>query len=106
VAKMLNEIGISAEVLDLRSLRPMDSELIQSSFSKTKSLLVVEEGPITGGWAGEVIAIANEVNTGAGKKLWRIATDDRPIPFSPILENAFFASAKVIFDSVRERHGK
>lgn len=105
-AKMLNEIGISAEVLDLRSLRPMDSELIQSSFSKTKSLLVVEEGPITGGWAGEVIAIANEVNTGAGKKLWRIATDDRPIPFSPILENAFFASAQVIFDSVRERHGK
>ncbi len=105
-AKMLNEIGISAEVLDLRSLRPMDSELIQSSFSKTKSLLVVEEGPITGGWAGEVIAIANEVNTGAGKKLWRIATDDRPIPFSPILENAFFASALVILDSVRERHGK
>lgn len=105
-AKMLNEIGISAEVLDLRSLRPMDSELIQSSFSKTKSLLVVEEGPITGGWAAEVITIANEVNTGAGKKLWRIATDDRPIPFSPILENAFFASAQVIFDSVRERHGK
>ena len=105
-AKMLNEIGISAEVLDLRSLRPMDSELIQSSFSKTKSLLVVEEGPITGGWAAEVIAIANEVNTGAGKKLWRIATDDRPIPFSPILENAFFASAQVILDSVRERHGK
>ena len=105
-AQLLSEIGISAEVLDLRSLRPLDSALIQNSFSKTKSLLAVEEGPITGGWAGEVIAIANEVNEGNGKNLWRMATEDRPIPFSPALENAFFPSAKSIFESVRERHGK
>ena len=105
-AQLLSEIGISAEVLDLRSLRPMDSAMIQQSFSKTKSLLVVEEGPITGGWAGEVIAIANEVNEGNGKKLWRMATEDRPIPFSPVLENAFFPSARTIFESVRERHAK
>ena len=105
-AALLSEIGISAEVLDLRSLRPLDSALIQQSFSKTKSMLVVEEGPITGGWAGEVIAIANEVNEGNGKKLWRMATEDRPIPFSPVLENAFFPTATSIFESVRERHGK
>lgn len=104
-ARLLNEIGISAEVLDLRSLRPMDNEMIQSSFSKTKSLLVVEEGPITGGWAGEVISIANEVKID-GMKLWRIATPDRPIPFSPALENEFYPSATTIFESVRERHAR
>lgn len=105
-ANMLSEVGISAEVIDLRSIRPMDKDLIQASFLKTRSLLVVEEGPITGGWAAEVIAIANEVSAGAGIKLWRIATENRPIPFSPALEKAFFPSAQMIFDSVREKHKK
>ena len=88
-ATKLAEVNIDAEVIDLRSLRPMDSDLIKSSFSKTKNLLVVEEGPLTGGWAAEVITIASEVRINSSSALWRLTTEDRPIPFSPVLENAF-----------------
>ena len=105
-ATKLVEVNIDAEVIDLRSLRPMDSDLIKSSFSKTKNLLVVEEGPLTGGWAAEVITIASEVRINSSSALWRLTTEDRPIPFSPVLENAFFPSAQVIFNSVRERLNK
>ena len=105
-ATKLAEVNIDAEVIDLRSLRPMDSDLIKSSFSKTKNLLVVEEGPLTGGWAAEVITIASEVRINSSSALWRLTTEDRPIPFSPVLENAFFPSAQVIFNSVRERLNK
>ena len=54
----------SAEVIDLRTLRPLDAATVLRSVAKTNRLVVVEEGPRTGGWAGEVLAIVTEQGLG------------------------------------------
>jgi pyruvate/2-oxoglutarate/acetoin dehydrogenase E1 component len=67
--------------------------------------VAVEEGPLTGGWAGEVVAIAAEHGLHDIDDVWRIATADHPIPFSPPLEDAFFPGTESIAASVAERLG-
>ena len=80
--------GVSAEVIDLRTIRPVDAETIVESVRKTNRIAVVEEGPLTGGWAGEVLALVTERGLGDLDDAWRIATADSPIPYSPPLEDA------------------
>jgi len=58
-AAELAKDGISVEILDLRTLRPFDLETVLTSVQKTNRIVVVEEGPLTGGWAGEVLAIVS-----------------------------------------------
>ena len=53
-AEQLAAKGIDAEVIDLRTIRPLDAATVLGSVAKTNRLVVVEEGPLTGGWAGEV----------------------------------------------------
>jgi acetoin:2,6-dichlorophenolindophenol oxidoreductase subunit beta len=81
--------GISAEVIDLRTLRPIDLDTIMTSVVKTNRIAVVEEGPLTGGWAGEVLALVTEEGLGDLDDAWRITTANGPIPYSPPLEDAF-----------------
>jgi len=81
--------GISVEVVDVRTLRPLDRTAIAASVEKTGRVAVVEEGPVTGGWAGEVLAVVVEEALGSIDDAWRIATPDSPIPYSPPLEDAF-----------------
>lgn len=104
-AETLAEGGIDAEVIDLRTLRPLDHATILSSLAKTNRLVAVEEGPVTGGWAGEVLAIAAEGGLHDIDDIWRLATEDHPIPFSPTLEDAFFPGAEAIAASVTDRLG-
>jgi acetoin:2,6-dichlorophenolindophenol oxidoreductase subunit beta len=104
-AERLGELGVDAEVIDLRTLRPVDSEAILASLSKTNRLVVVEEGPLTGGWAGEVLAIAAEHGLHDIDDIWRLTTPDHPIPYSPALEDAFLPGAEAIVASVCERVG-
>jgi acetoin:2,6-dichlorophenolindophenol oxidoreductase subunit beta len=104
-AEQLAEVGIDAEVLDLRTLRPIDANAILTSLAKTNRLVVVEEGPLTGGWAGEVVAIAAEHGLHDIDDIWRLATPDHPIPYSPLLEDAFLPGPDAIFASVRDRLG-
>jgi pyruvate/2-oxoglutarate/acetoin dehydrogenase E1 component len=104
-AELLAESGVDAEVIDLRTIRPLDRETILASLAKTNRLCVVEEGPVTGGWAGEVLSVAIEGALHDVDDAWRIATDDQPIPYSPPLEDAFLPSADSIATSVRERLG-
>ena len=59
-ADVLGEHDVSAEVIDLRTIRPLDIETILASVVKTSRLVVVEEGPLTGGWAGEVMSLTME----------------------------------------------
>jgi pyruvate/2-oxoglutarate/acetoin dehydrogenase E1 component len=82
--------GIEAEVIDLRSLRPLDVETIAGSAAKTKRLVVVEEGPPTGGYAGDVIATAVEEAGPISAR--RVTMPDLPIPFSAPLEDAAIPS--------------
>lgn len=104
-ADLLTPAGIEAEVVDLRTIRPLDRPAVLESLAKTNRLVVVEEGPRTGGWAGEVLAIAVEEALGDVDDVWRIATEDHPIPYSPPLEDAFFHDARAIATSVTERLG-
>jgi acetoin:2,6-dichlorophenolindophenol oxidoreductase subunit beta len=102
-AEMLAAEGVSAEVIDLQTLRPLDVETIMRSLAKTNRLAVVEEGPRTGGWAGEVLALALEHGLGDIDDAWRITTPDSPVPYSPPLEDAFLPGPARIVEEVR-RH--
>jgi pyruvate/2-oxoglutarate/acetoin dehydrogenase E1 component len=105
-AEQLARGGIDAEVVDLRTLRPFDKETVLASVARTNRLVVVEEGPRTGGWAGEVLATVAEEALEDLDDAWRIATADHPIPYSPTLEDAFLPSAESIAREVAARLGR
>ncbi len=102
-AEELAAEGIDAEVIDLRTLRPLDSTTVLASVAKTNRLVAVEEGPLTGGWAGEVLAIVAERGLDSLDDTWRIATADTPIPYSPPLEDAFLPGPDRIAAEIRTR---
>jgi pyruvate/2-oxoglutarate/acetoin dehydrogenase E1 component len=95
--------GLEAEVVDLRTLRPLDLDTVLSSVEKTNRVAVVEEGPLTGGWAGEMLALIAEHGLGDLDDAWRIATPDTPIPYSPPLEDAHLPGPERIADEIRRR---
>ena len=105
-AEALERDGISAEVIDLRTLRPFDADTVRASVEKTNRIAVVEEGPQTGGWAGEVLATVAEQALGHLDDAWRMATPDTPIPYSPPLEDAFLPGADRIAAEIRRRLGR
>jgi acetoin:2,6-dichlorophenolindophenol oxidoreductase subunit beta len=104
-AEQLAADGIDAEVIDLRTLRPLDLETVLASVARTNRMVAVEEGPRLGGWA------ANLLGTVAAEALhdlddaWVIATADTPIPYSPPLEDAFLPTPDTIAAAVRARAG-
>jgi pyruvate/2-oxoglutarate/acetoin dehydrogenase E1 component len=102
-ADVLNADHISVEVIDLRTLRPLDLETVLASVRNTNRIAVVEEGPLTGGWAGEVLAGVTEQALGYLDDAWRIATPNTPIPYSPPLEDAFLPGAERIATEIRRR---
>jgi pyruvate/2-oxoglutarate/acetoin dehydrogenase E1 component len=102
-ADLLAADGIDVEVVDLRSLRPLDTETVAESLARTNNLLVVEEGPRIGGWSASVLAELAERSLGDVDDLWRLTTGDTPIPFSPPLEDAFLPSAESVAEAVRTR---
>ncbi len=102
-ADLLAADGISCEVIDLRTLRPLDIPCVLASVVKTSRIVVVEEGPRTGGWAGEVLARVTEEGLGDLDDAWRIATADGPVPYSPPLEDAFLPGAERIAAEIRAR---
>jgi pyruvate/2-oxoglutarate/acetoin dehydrogenase E1 component len=102
-AEALAEDQVSAEVIDLRTLRPFDADTVLASVRKTGRMAVVEEGPLTGGWAGEVLATVTEHALGYLDDAWRIATPNTPIPYSPPLEDAFLPGPERIVEEIRRR---
>ena len=97
--------GLDAEVVDLRSLRPLDTATVLESVAKTNRLLAVEEGPRIGGWATGLLGAVSEAALHDLDDAWVVATDETPIPYSPTLEDAFLPSAETIVESVRARLG-
>jgi len=104
-AERLAAEGIDAEVVDLRTLRPLDAGTVLGSVEKTGRVVVVEEGPLTGGWAGEVLALVTERGLGDLDDAWRITTPDSPIPYSPPLEDAHLPGADRIVAEIMRRLG-
>jgi acetoin:2,6-dichlorophenolindophenol oxidoreductase subunit beta len=104
-AQALAADGISAEVVDLRTLRPLDLVTVLESVGRTNRLLAVEEGPRTGGWATGLLGAVAEEGLHDLDDAWILATDETPIPYSPTLEDAFIPDADTIVASVRSRAG-
>jgi len=102
-AEVLEQDRVSVEVIDLRTLRPLDVDTVLASVRKTNRVVVVEEGPLTGGWAGEVLACVTEQALGYLDDAWRIATPNTPIPYSPPLEDAHLPGPERIAVEIRRR---
>jgi len=99
-AETLAKDGIELEVLDLRTILPLDRQAIRLTVEKTNRVIVLHEDTKTGGVAGEVAAIINEECFDAlDAPITRIASLDTPVPFSPPLEEAFLPKVE---DIVRE----
>jgi acetoin:2,6-dichlorophenolindophenol oxidoreductase subunit beta len=102
-AEALAESGVDAEVIDMRSLRPLDVQSVLESIGRTTRLLVVEEGPQTGGWAAGLLGAVAAAGLGELDDAWLLTTPDSPIPFSPPLEDSFLPGPERIAASVLER---
>jgi 2-oxoisovalerate dehydrogenase E1 component beta subunit len=102
-AEELAKEGIEAEVIDLRTLLPLDRETLINSVKKTNKLLIVHEDTRTGGIAGEIAALVCE---GAFEDLdgpiTRVTALDTPTPYSPPLEEYFLPNASKIVAAARE----
>jgi pyruvate/2-oxoglutarate/acetoin dehydrogenase E1 component len=104
-ADALAQDGLEAEVVDLRTLRPLDLETVCESVAKTNRVLAIEEGPRTGGWATGVLGAVAEAALHDLDDAWIVATADTPVPYSPTLEDAFMPDTDAILASVRARAG-
>jgi len=102
-AKELEKEGIDAEVLDLRTLVPLDWEAIKKSVSKTHNVVVVQEGVKRSGFAGEISAqIMEELFDELDSPVERVAALNIVPPFSPTLEDAFFPHTDDIVKAVKK----
>jgi 2-oxoisovalerate dehydrogenase E1 component beta subunit len=102
-AKQLEADGVQAEVLDLRSLAPLDREAILSSVAKTSRALLLYEARRTGGIGGELAAIiAEEAFEYLDAPIMRIASEDAPVPYAPPLEAAFLPSVDKVVEGARK----
>jgi pyruvate/2-oxoglutarate/acetoin dehydrogenase E1 component len=104
-AEQLAGDGIDAEVVDLRSLRPLDHETVLESVAKTNRVMLVEEGTRVGGWAANLLGILAAEGLHDLDDAWIVATEDTPAPYSPTLEDAWLPGAAEIATAVRERLG-
>jgi pyruvate/2-oxoglutarate/acetoin dehydrogenase E1 component len=94
---------INAEVIDVRSLSPIDYETIGASVRKTGRVVIVEEGPKTGSVSAEIAAgIMEHCGEYLRCPIRRVASADVPVPFSPVLENAYRPDVPRIIEAVRE----
>ncbi len=96
-AEALEKEGISAEVIDLRCLRPLDTNTVVESVKKTNNLILVEEQHSPGGWGGEVVSVVVDMAFDyLDSPPKRITLPDAPLGFSPVLEDAAIPSAEQI----------
>jgi 2-oxoisovalerate dehydrogenase E1 component beta subunit len=96
------EDGVQIEVIDLRSLNPIDDQAIVESVKKTNRCLVVHEAPRTGGFAGEITARVNEFCfEWLDAPVRRVTAPDIPVPFSPPLEDYYLVQVEDVVNAAR-----
>jgi 2-oxoisovalerate dehydrogenase E1 component beta subunit len=102
-AEQLAKEGIDAEMIDLRTLAPLDRETILASVKKTNKLLIVHEDTRTGGIAGEIAAIVCEsAFEDLDGPIARVTALDTPVPYAPPLEERYLPSTEKIVAAARE----
>ena len=98
-ARELEQQGVSAEVVDLRSLVPLDRETVINSVKKTGRLIVVDEDYHSYGMTAEIIASVTEAGVAMKAPPQRVAYPDIPIPFTPVMEQWALPSAEKILNA-------
>ena len=102
-ARKLDEEGFSVEIIDLRTIIPLDEETIFNSVKKTNKAIVIHEDTFTGGFGAEIAArIADNCFEHLDGPIKRIAAKDSHIPYSPILENAVLPNRDQIYKGIKE----
>ncbi|HYN22153.1 MAG TPA: transketolase C-terminal domain-containing protein, partial [Thermoanaerobaculia bacterium] len=102
-AGRLEADGIDLEVLDLRTLKPLDDEAILASVRKTTRVIVLTEEQRSGSVAGEVAArIAEHAFEWLDSPVVRLCCPDTPVPYSPTLEDAYLPNVDKLVAKVRE----
>jgi acetoin:2,6-dichlorophenolindophenol oxidoreductase subunit beta len=90
VAEEMAKEGVDLEVIDPRTLRPLDKETILESVKRTGRLIVADEGPVTCGFSAEISAmVAEEAIEYLEAPILRVGSPDTPVPFSPPLEQIY-----------------
>jgi acetoin:2,6-dichlorophenolindophenol oxidoreductase subunit beta len=102
--RLATEHGIDAEVIDLRTLIPLDAQSILRSVVKTSRLFTVEENPRVGGWGAEIVSlVADEGFYSLDAPLVRITTPHIPLPSASSLEDLAIPTVDRIVDTVKRR---
>jgi 2-oxoisovalerate dehydrogenase E1 component beta subunit len=102
-AGRLEAEGIDLEVLDLRTLKPLDQEAILATVRKTSRVIVLTEEQVTGSVAGEVAArISQDAFAWLDGPVHRLCCPDTPVPYSPTLEEAYLPNVDKLVARVRE----
>ena len=102
-AEELEKEGLDAEVIDLRTLAPLDKEAILASARKTSRALILHEASLTGGIGGEIAAlISQEAFEWLDAPVVRVASLDTPVPYSPPLEDYYLPQVKDVLDAARK----
>ena len=101
--KELADMGIDAEVIDLRTLKPLDFDTVAESIQKTNRAVVVHEACLSGGFGAEVAAkISSELFDYLDAPILRVAAKDVPIPFSPPMEAFVLPKVEDVIKAVRQ----
>lgn len=101
-AEELAREGYSIEIIDLRTLQPLDEEAILASVKKCSKVIVLHEATITGGVGGEIVArITEKAFEYLDGPIVRIAAPDTPVPYSPPLEEAFLPNKDKVLEKAR-----
>jgi 2-oxoisovalerate dehydrogenase E1 component beta subunit len=102
-AEELEKEGLDLEVIDLRTLAPLDKDSILASVKKTNRALILHEASLTGGIGGEVAAIiSQEAFEWLDAPVVRVASIDTPVPYSPPLEDYYLPQVKDVLDAARK----
>ena len=101
--KLEEEFNYSVEVIDIRTIIPLDEDTIFNSVKKTNKAIVIHEDTLTGGFGAEIAArIADTCFQYLDGPVKRIAAKDAHVPYSPILENAVLPSREQIYKGIKE----
>lgn len=101
--KKLAEEGYSVEIIDIRTINPLDMETINKSIKKTGKAIIIHEDTLTGGFGGEISAkISEECFQYLDGPVRRVAALDLPIAFHPVMEKAILPNRERIYNSIKE----
>ena len=100
--KLEEELGASIEVVDLRTLNPLDTEGILRSVRRTGKVLIAHEDTLTGGFGAEIAAlVASQAFDRLDAPVMRVAAVDAPVPYGPTLENAMLPQESDLLEALR-----